>query len=74
MIKRVFVKNCCSSNDLINNFKSTNLILFSHCIFLRDTVTERDLTKLSKSTDKKRSDLSIDNFHYSFSNRYIKNT
>ena len=74
MIKKTFVRNCHSSNSLVNDFKNTNLILLSHHILLRDTVTKRDLTRLSKSTDKKRSDLPADNFHCFSSNKHIKNT
>ena len=74
MIKRIFIKDCCGSNSLIDNFKNTGLIIFDHCVLLRDTVTKRDLTRLSKSINKKRSDLSVDNFHCSFSNKHMKNT
>ena len=74
MIKRIFVKNCCSSNSLINDFENTDLIILSHYVLLKNTVTERDLTRLSKSTDKKGSDLSADNFHCSSDNKHMKNT
>ena len=74
MAKRIFVKNCYSSNSLVDNFKSMGLILLSHCILSKNTVTERDLTKLSKSTNKKESDLSTDNFHCSSDNKHMKNT
>ena len=74
MIKRIFVKDCCGSNSLIDDFKNIDLIILSHCVLPRDTITERDLIKLSKSTDKKGSDLPADNFHCSSSNRHMKNT
>ena len=74
MIKRTFIKDCHSSNDLIDDFKSVGLVILSHHILPRDTVTERDLIRLSKSINKKRSDLSADNFHCSSDNRHIKNT
>ena len=74
MIKRTFVRDCCDSNSLINDFKSADLVILNHHILLKNTVTERDLTRLSKSTDKKGSDLLIDNFYCSFSNKHIKNT
>ena len=73
MIKRIFVKNCCSSDSFIDNFKNLDLVILSHYVLPRDTVTERDLTRLSKSTDKKGSDLPADNFHCFFSNRHMKN-
>ena len=73
MIKKIFVKDCCGSNGLIDDFKSAGLIILSHCVLLRDTVTERDLTRLSKSTDKKRSDLLTDNFCCSSGNKHMKN-
>ena len=74
MIKKIFVRNYCGSDDFIDNFKSLSLVILSHCILPRDTVTERDLTKLNKSTDKKRNDLLTDNFCCFFNNKYIKNT
>ena len=74
MIKKIFIRNHHNSNSLVDNFKNMSLILLSHHILLKDTVTERDLTRLSKSIDKKKSDLLTDNFHCSFSNRHIKNT
>ena len=74
MIKKTFIKDCCDSNSLINDFKNTVLIILDYYILSKDTVTERDLTKFSKSTDKKGSDLLTDNFHCSFSNKHIKNT
>ena len=74
MIKKIFVRNCCSNNNLIDNFKSTDLILLNHFIFLKNTVIEKNLIKLNKSIDKKRSDLLTDNFHYSSSNKHMKNT
>ena len=74
MIKKTFVKNCHNSNSLINNFKSTDFVLLDHHILLKNTVTEKDLIRLNKSTDKKRNNLSADNFHCSFSNKHMKNT
>ena len=74
MTKRTFVRNCHGSDSFIDNFKSPGLIILSHCVLSRDTVTKRDLIKLSKSIDKKRNDLSADNFCCSFSNRHMKNT
>ena len=74
VIKRIFVKNCCSSNSLVDNFKSADFILLSYCVLSRDTVIKRDLIRLSKNINKKGSDLSANNFHYSFSNRHMKNT
>ena len=74
MIKKIFVRDCCSSNNLINNFKNTDLIILSHYILSKNTVTERDLTRLNKSTDEKGSDLLTDNFHCSSDNKHIKNT
>ena len=74
MTKKIFIRDCCGSNSLIDNFKSMGLVILSHHILPKDTVTKRDLTKLSKSTDKKGSDLPADNFHCSFSNKHMKNT
>ena len=73
MIKKTFVKNCHSSNSFIDDFKNTGFVLLDHHVLLKDTVIERDLIRLSKSTDKNQSDLSADNFHCSFSNKHIKN-
>ena len=74
MIKRIFIKNCYASNNLIDDFKNTGLILLSYCILLRNTVTERNLIRLSKSINKKESNLLTDNSYCFFSNRYRKNT
>ena len=74
MIKKIFIKNCHSSNNLINDFKSANLVLLSYCVLSRNTVTERDLIRLNKSTDKKKSDLLTGNFHCSSDNKHMKNT
>ena len=74
MIKKIFIKDCYSSNSLINNFESTDFIILDHCVLPKDTVTEKNLTRLSKSTDKKESDLLTDNFHCSSGNKHIKNT
>ena len=73
MIKRIFVKDCHGSNSLIDNFENTSLVILDHHILPRDTVTERDLTRLSKSFNKKGSDLLTDNFYYFFGNRHMKN-
>ena len=74
MTKRIFVKNHHGSDSFIDNFKNPDLVILDHHILPKDTVTERDLIKLSTSTDKKGNDLLIDNFHCSFSNRHKKNT
>ena len=74
VIKRTFIRNCHSSNGFVNNFKSSGLVILNHHILSKDTVTERDLTRLSKSTDKKGSDLSANNFCCSSGNKHIKNT
>ena len=74
MIKKIFVRNCCGSNNFVDDFENVGLVLLSHHILSKNTVIKRNLTRLSKSTDKKRSDLSADNFHCSFSNKHIKNT
>ena len=73
MIKKIFIRDYHSSNSLIDNFKNTDLILLNYHVLLKNTVIKRNLIRLSKSTDKKRSDLSVDNFYCFFSNKYIKN-
>ena len=74
VIKRIFVKDCCGSNGFIDNFKNAGLVILSYHIFLKNTVTEKNLIRLSKNTDKKGSDLSTDNFYCFSDNRYMKNT
>ena len=74
MIKRTFIRDCYSSNSFIDNFENIGFIILNYHIFSKNTVIERNLTRLSKNTDKKGSDLLTDNFHCSFDNRYIKNT
>ena len=74
MIKKTFVRNCCGSDDFIDNFKSLSFIIFDHYVLSKNTVTERDLIKFNKSIDKKGSNLLTDNFYCSFDNRHMKNT
>ena len=73
MIKRIFIRNCCGSNDFVDDFKSVSFVILDHCVLSKNTVTERDLIKLSKSIDKKGSNLLTDNFHCFSGNRHMKN-
>ena len=74
MIKRTFIRNCCGSNSFVDDVKNSGLVILSHHVFSRDTVTEKNLTRLNKNTDIKRSDLLTDNFCCFSDNRYMKNT
>ena len=74
MTKKTFIKNHCGSDSFIDNFKSSDFVILDHCVLPRDTVIKKNLTRLSKSINKKGSDLLTDNFHCFSSNRHTKNT